>query len=155
MNNFIKSVDSCELINFNKAVMPDKSFRFFSSIRDTEVLMAESGLCGFGVISSGQLIACILFTVGKENSEIQSISVDPFFRRQGWGENLLCRVLHFSIGKGCDVCILRVRVSNSPAIALYEKQHFFVGRKLRRYYDEPCEDGFEMTCDLGQVLSAE
>ena len=64
--------------------MLDKSFRCFSSIRDTEVLHAESGLFSFGVINSGQLIAYILFTVEKENSEIQSISVDPFFRRQGW-----------------------------------------------------------------------
>lgn len=135
--------------------MPDKSFRICSSIRDTEVLMEESGLCSLGVTNSGQLVAYILFTIGKKNSEIQSISVDPFFRRQGWGENLLCRVLRFSIDKGCNVCILQVRVSNSSAIALYEKQHFFVRRKLRRYYDEPCEDGFEMTCDLGQVLSAE
>ena len=135
--------------------MPNESFRFFSSIPDTEVLMAESGLCSFGVINGGQLIAYVLFTFGKENSVIQSISVDPFFRRQGWGENLLYRVLCFSFGKGCDVCILRVRASNSPAIALYEKQHFFVGRKLYRYYDKPCEDGFEMICYLGQVLSVE
>ncbi|MEE3233266.1 MAG: GNAT family N-acetyltransferase [Candidatus Latescibacterota bacterium] len=136
------------MINFDKALIPEKSFEYFSSVSDTEVFVADSGMCSFGVTNNRQLIAYVLFTVGKESSEIQSISVGPSFRRRGWGENLLCRVLDFSIGKGCGFCILRVRVGNYPAIALYEKQQFFVGRKLHRYFDKPYEDGFEMVCYL-------
>ena len=146
MKKRLTHVNFLGLINVGKVIEKDKSLVFFPVVDDSDV---NSNICGLGIKSDSRLIAHVFFSIENEISEIYSLAVDPFFRSLGWGKTLLCAAFTYSLSRGCSICLLQVRVSNYAAIALYEKQNFFVERLLKDYYDRPREDGLEMVCYLG------
>ena len=145
MKNRLTNVNFLGLINVGKVIEKDKLLVSFSVVDDSGV---NSNICGLGIKTDDRLIAHVLFSVENEISEIHSLAVDPFFRSLGWGKTLLCGAFTYSLSSGCSICLLQVRVSNYTAIALYEKQNFFVERLLKDYYNRPREDGLEMVCYL-------
>ena len=77
---------------------------------------------------------------------INNIAVMPEYRRQGIADLLIERARE--VCEGLDELTLEVRVSNTPAISLYEKHGFKnVGRR-RNFYENPREDAFIMTRGL-------
>ena len=71
---------------------------------------------------------------------MMNIAVHPDYRRQGLGEKLveeLVTVLH-AAGNTC--LTLEVRVSNAPAVSLYEKTGFSRIGLRKNYYRNPKED---------------
>ncbi len=76
-----------------------------------DCILAEEGgqVCGYGC-----LIA--LF----EEGEIANIAVDLPYRGRGIAKALLNAMQEIAKAKGANVCLLEVRKSNTPAIALYE-----------------------------------
>ncbi|MCF4150712.1 GNAT family N-acetyltransferase [Dethiosulfovibrio sp. F2B] len=74
---------------------------------------------------------------------IMQLAVSPDWRRFGIGEQLLCSA--YAIGEewGCRGVGLTVRVSNSGARALYQKNGFVQGAILPGYYGDG-EDGIRM-----------
>lgn len=76
---------------------------------------------------------------------ITNVAVDPEFRRGGIGRALIEKLSDKAAEKKLAFLTLEVRVSNSAAIALYERAGFeSVGRRPR-FYSEPCEDAELMT----------
>lgn len=75
---------------------------------------------------------------------INNVAVDPRFRRQGVAGQLVEAFLRFGAAK-LAFLTLEVRVSNAPAIALYEKYGFVQAGRRRDYYDDPTEDALLMT----------
>ena len=82
---------------------------------------------------------------------VNNIAVLPDHRRRGIADMLLERAAE--VCKGLEELTLEVRVSNAPAIALYEKHDFVnVGRR-RNFYEDPREDAFIMTKKLCGVIA--
>lgn len=70
-----------------------------------------------------------------KKAHLVSIAVFNAYRRQGIGETLLLKGMQsMKEDYGAPEFILEVRVSNSNAIAMYEKHDFQIIKKLDRYY---------------------
>lgn len=79
--------------------------------------------------------------------QITNIAVDPDYRSQGVGKQLLSRLVQDMKERGMTVMFLEVRVSNLAARALYESQAFeYSGYRKEFYHD--LEDAHLMSLDL-------
>ena len=68
-------------------------------------------------------------------TDIMNVAVAPESRRQGVGEALLNALIEHLSQVGTKVISLEVRVSNAPAIALYEKMGFVAyGKNEKEFY---------------------
>jgi ribosomal-protein-alanine N-acetyltransferase len=78
---------------------------------------------------------------------LMNIAVDPDHRREGHGRDLIDALIERA---GADANItLEVRVSNTPAIALYESYGFRGVGTRRRYYSDTGEDAIIMWRAIG------
>ncbi|MBP5265155.1 MAG: ribosomal protein S18-alanine N-acetyltransferase [Lachnospiraceae bacterium] len=76
--------------------------------------------------------------------EIDMVCVDRAYQRQGIANALLYELFALGARLGVTAYTLEVRVSNEPAIRLYEK-HGFRGEGVRPgFYDKPKEDALIM-----------
>jgi ribosomal-protein-alanine N-acetyltransferase len=71
---------------------------------------------------------------------INSLAVEPVWRRRGLARRLLHEVFREAIAGGGRCATLEVRQSNAAAQALYEGLGFHVEAVRRDYYQEPRED---------------
>ena len=82
--------------------------------------------------------------VGSQSSideaDIMNVAVHPDYRRQGIAENLINTLVAELKNRGCHALLLEVRVSNTPAITLYEKLGFVQVGCRKNYYRNPKED---------------
>ena len=73
-------------------------------------------------------------------SDMMNIAVDERYRRQGIAQALVEALVAQLKEKGNHSLTLEVRISNQPAIALYEKLGFAQIGKRPNYYRNPKED---------------
>ena len=92
----------------------------------------EEGTAGF-------LLGSLLF----ENAEVYRVAVCPSRRGQGIGGKILDAFITAVQALGAEQVLLEVRVSNTPAIGLYQSRDFGVARRRKNYY-EGVEDAYEM-----------
>ena len=82
--------------------------------------------------------------VGSQSSideaDIMNVAVHPDFRRQGIAEALINRLVADLKERDIYALLLEVRVSNMPAITLYEKLGFSQVGRRKNYYHNPKED---------------
>ena len=76
---------------------------------------------------------------------IANIAVRPGFRRQGIADALLDSAEKIAADKNCAFISLEVRVSNAPAIALYEKRDYESLGERKNFYSDPTENALIMT----------
>jgi ribosomal-protein-alanine N-acetyltransferase len=103
------------------------------------VLIAESvneGV-GFGVLG-----------FADDDAEIESLAVSPSWRRRGIARRLCRDLLGWARARGARHVSLEVRVSNTPARALYQSLGFREVAMRRGYYRDPEEDALVMTTGL-------
>ncbi len=100
--------------------------------------LAEEGgqVCGYG---------CLI--VVFEDAEIANIAVDIPYRGKGIGEKLLSAMHEKAKTLGARQTLLEVRVSNAPAIGLYEKLGYERYGIRKNYYADG-EDAFVMKMQL-------
>lgn len=73
-------------------------------------------------------------------ADMMNIAVDPDYRRQGIAENLIEQLI-LKLKENQVTCLtLEVRVSNTPAIQLYQKLGFAEVGRRPGYYHNPRED---------------
>ena len=75
---------------------------------------------------------------------VTNVAVLPEYRRLGAGQKILEHVIN-SLKDQLEFISLEVRVSNAPAIALYEKFGFQNVGIRKRFYTHPDEDAMIMT----------
>jgi [ribosomal protein S18]-alanine N-acetyltransferase len=80
-----------------------------------------------------------------EELHINTLAVDPAYRRRGLGSRLMRHLLALAAGEGATRALLEVRRSNVPAIRLYETLGFHVTDIRRSYYTHPDEDALVLT----------
>lgn len=79
--------------------------------------------------------------------DVSNIAVLPERRRRGIGEMLTCTLIAECRRQKLSSLTLEVRVSNAPAIALYEKLGFYSLGIRPGFYDNPTEDAMMMRTD--------
>ena len=79
-----------------------------------------------------------------EEAHITNVSVSPDFRRNHIGEALLTAIIESCYKEMIKYITLEVRVSNEPAIKLYEKYNFKSLGIRKGYYQDNNEDALIM-----------
>ena len=82
-----------------------------------------------------------------DESHITNIAVREDLRGQGIGRQLTTALLQYLSNLGAAYATLEVRVSNAPAISLYQSLGFLQVGKRKKYYEDNGEDALLMVCD--------
>lgn len=80
---------------------------------------------------------------------VTNIAISPAFRGKGLGAFLVKEMCQRVISRGFKYMTLEVRVTNSVAIALYEKLGFVSAGIRPKYYIDTGEDAMVMWKELG------
>jgi ribosomal-protein-alanine N-acetyltransferase len=75
-----------------------------------------------------------------DEGSIANIVVHPGYRRRGVGSRLIDQVIEYAKKHNITRLTLEVRVSNTPAISLYESMGFKKDGIRKGFYDSPKED---------------
>lgn len=81
-------------------------------------------------------------------SDMMNLAVSPDYRRQGIGQALLNALVSHLQQNKVIALLLEVRVSNTPAIALYESLGFVQVGRRPKYYHNPREDALILRKEL-------
>ena len=79
-----------------------------------------------------------------DEGEITNVAVAKDARRRGVGQALLQLLIEKMAQRGITRIVLEVRVSNDPAIRLYERHGFLVVGTRKNFYEKPVEDAYVM-----------
>lgn len=82
-----------------------------------------------------------------DEAHIVTIATRESHRRQGIAEKLLISAIEISQARRQPLLTLEVRVSNDPALRLYEKYGFEEVGRRHRYYSDNHEDAYILTID--------
>lgn len=120
---------------------PWSAVSFISALKsDNQVfLVAEedgriAGYCG---------MMCVL-----DEGQILNIAVDEEYRRRGFAETMMRKLIGIGMADGITLYSLEVRQSNEPAIALYRRCRFKPVGLRKEYYSNPREDAVLMELDI-------
>ena len=104
------------------------------------------------VLAQGSLVqAYAIMAVEVDNAHILNLCVRPEFRQQGEGRWMLNHLLKLARAAHIEAIFLEVRVSNHPAIHLYQSADFVKIGIRKGYY--PSEKGREDALILVRRLS--
>lgn len=81
-------------------------------------------------------------------ADMMNLAVDPDFRQQGVGQALVNGLINHLQQNNVIALLLEVRVSNTPAISLYEKLGFVQVGRRPKYYRNPREDALILRKEL-------
>lgn len=81
-----------------------------------------------------------------EEAEIVNVAVDESYRGRGVGRKMLEELMRIGLQNGVFAYTLEVRVSNIPAIRLYESLGFESVGIRKNFYEKPVEDAMIMWC---------
>ncbi len=95
----------------------------------------------------GEVIGYIMLRLTEPVVHILNIAVREDVRRCGLGSMLLREAFKLAKKHRMKGIYLEVRVSNTPAIRLYQKHGFFILERIRGYYMDG-EDAFAMMAVL-------
>ena len=134
----ISWVAKIEQENFS---MPWSENAFSDSLSQREALflVAEEDGIGLGYIG---------VYISLDEGEITNVSVERNQRKKGIGNALVERLKQTLAEEKVERIFLEVRVSNEPAIGLYEKQGFEKVGCRKGFYEKPREDAWVMMCNL-------
>ena len=102
----------------------------------------------YGLFIGEQLIAFGGYWLIIDEGHVINIAVHPAFRRQGYGELLMRRVIVACMSQGGQRMTLEVRKHNTPAQYLYQKLGFVKDGVHPGYYDDPKDDAVIMWLDM-------
>lgn len=101
-----------------------------------------------GFFYEEQLIAFAGYWLIIDEAHIVNVAVHPDFRREGWGELLMQRLITLSCAEGARRMTLEVRRHNEAAARLYGKLGFRIEGVRPDYYDDPPDDALIMWLTL-------
>lgn len=94
--------------------------------------------------ADGHIAGCAGLTDSFHEGNIDNVVTAPEYRNLGVGSKMLEELLRLGAERGITAYTLEVRVSNAPAIRLYEK-FGFVSEGIRpEFYEKPTEDAMIM-----------
>lgn len=114
-----------------------ENFQDSLGLKDTIFIVAQEK-------ESGEIVGYCGCYQSFDEGNITNVAVKKSARRQGIAKGMLEEVL--KIGRSRDICnfVLEVRVSNLPAITLYEKMGFKTVGIRKDFYVDPLENAWVM-----------
>ena len=94
----------------------------------------------FVILKDGLIVGSAGYTDTLGDAYINNVAIDEPFRGQGLSKKLMEAMLEHGLSKGIKNYTLEVRVSNTPAIRLYESFGFECAGIRKRFYEQPVED---------------
>lgn len=95
-------------------------------------------------IKDGEVLGYVGSQSVLDGADMMNIAVHPDHRNQGIGRMLIDELILQLQEKGVISLSLEVRVSNAPAIGLYQTMGFAVVGRRPNYYRNPREDAYIM-----------
>lgn len=143
-----EDVEPLSVIEARSFTMPWSAADFARLIQDrnSQYLVAEV---------DGRVVGCCGVTNVSGDGEIDNVVVDEAYRNRGIATALLWETLRRGYAMGVEAFTLEVRVSNAPAIHIYEKAGFVSAGIRPRFYDKPKEDALILWKRDGVVPEAE
>lgn len=83
-----------------------------------------------------------------DEGHITNIAVHTDYRRRGLARSLILDLIDHAKSCAIHALTLEVRVSNTPAVSLYEAMGFTVEGRRKRYYPDNREDALIMWANL-------
>ena len=108
-----------------------------------ELFLENNNFCAL-CMEDGKLLSYCTVTSVLDEAQIVNVATDKDALRQGLARLVLSFVLEECRERGIAAVSLEVRVSNTPAIALYEGLGFSKMGTRRGFYNNPKEDAFVM-----------
>ena len=107
-------------------------------------MIANENACYLVALAGEEVVAsCGLRHIVGEG-EITNVVTKSTMRGQGIGRQILVKLLEEGAKIGAQAFTLEVRVSNAPAIHLYESLGFVSEGVRKNFYEEPTEDALIM-----------
>lgn len=107
-------------------------------------MIANENACYLVALVGEEVVAsCGLRHIVGEG-EITNVVTKSTMRGQGIGRQILLKLLDEGAKMGAQAFTLEVRVSNTPAIHLYESLGFVSEGIRKNFYEEPTEDALIM-----------
>lgn len=107
-------------------------------------MIANENACYLVALVGEEVVAsCGLRHIVGEG-EITNVVTKNTMRGKGIGRQILLRLLEEGAQLGAEAFTLEVRVSNAPAIHLYESLGFVSEGVRKNFYEEPTEDALIM-----------
>ena len=113
------------------------------SARALELLLGEEAF-GFVCQTEAGVMAYGGVLVAVDEGQITNIAAHPTARRRGFGQAVLEALEAEARARGLCALSLEARVSNAPAVGLYEKLGFETVGRRRNFYRHPTEDALVM-----------
>ena len=98
----------------------------------------------------GKIIACAGIKIYLDEAEGMTIAVLPEFQGRGIGKKILTEIIKIAKRRGAKSMIFEVRVSNVPALHIYQKFGFKIVGRIKRYYMSG-EDALTMSANLEKL----
>ena len=108
-----------------------------------ELLLSPEAV-GFACVCKGEILAYAGMLISVDEGQITNVAVRPDQRRQGFGRVLMHALEAEARARGLVQISLEARVSNLPAIGLYEQEQYRVAGVRRNFYRHPTEDALVM-----------
>ncbi len=117
-----------------------ESFSVPWSVQDFKDLLSRSYCHYLVAVADGRVAGCCGFTNACGVANVDNVVVAPGYRGQGIAQQLLKALIDAGEAEQVEAFTLEVRVSNRPAIHIYEK-FGFVSEGIRPgFYEKPMED---------------
>ena len=97
--------------------------------------------------ADGELIGYAGLYTAADEGEITNVAISPACRNGGIGRQLVTELIRRAKEKGIVRIYLEVRVSNEPAIRLYQGCGFVPCGTRKNFYRLPTEDASVMMCE--------
>ena len=118
----------------------EKSFSDSILREDTLFLVCE--------LTDKNIVGYMGMYLSFDEANVTNVAVSPQYRKMGIGEQLVANAKTNAKDASIQTIFLEVRVSNIPAISLYEKMGFQKLGVRKNFYEHPLEDAYIMSCDI-------
>lgn len=139
----VSQVETIERVSFSRP-WSRQSFLDALILPDTVFLVAEKPAVNSAGDSGTVIVGYIGMYTSLDEGEITNVAVWDIFRGQGIGRALVSAMQREAGIAKIKRVVLEVRVSNTSAIHVYEKQGFRSLGFRRNFYDFPREDALIM-----------
>lgn len=99
----------------------------------------------FVLEKENEIVAYMGMHIVLDECYIANVAVKSTHRKNGYGQLLVENALAVAKDNSCAFITLEVRISNSPAISLYEKCGFEKVGERKNFYSCPTENALIMT----------
>ncbi len=122
-----------------------------NSLRES---LQTDGASFFVALCDGEIAGYVGMNTVLDEGYITNVAVSGNFRRKGIADGLIARLDECMAQKELSFISLEVRVSNAPAISLYEKNGYKNLGVRKNFYRLPTEDAYIMTKPKHSNLNA-